>query len=55
MDDKMIGFIYYLSERNCPVSKSDANAYAEWIRKMYKVYCSKYPNGLTNGGKLMFN
>lgn len=55
MNQKMIGFIYYISERNCPVSKSDTKAYAEWIRTMYKAYCSKYPNGLTNGGKLMFN
>ena len=55
MDDKMIGFVYYISERNCPIDKSNTEAYAKWIRKMYKVYCAKYPNGLTNGDKLMFN
>lgn len=55
MNAKIIGFIYYISERNCPIDKSDTDAYAKWVKNMYITYCKKYPNGLTNGGKLMFN
>ena len=54
MNAKTIGFIYYISERNCPIDKSDTDAYAKWVKNMYIAYCKKYPNGLTNGGKLMF-
>ena len=50
----MIGFIYYISERNCPIDKSNVDAYTKWVKSMYVIYCKKYPNGLTNGGKLMF-
>lgn len=54
MNAKTIGFIYYISERNCPIDKSNIDAYAKWVKNMYIAYCKKYPNGLTNGGKLMF-
>ena len=55
MDDKMIGFIYYISERNCPIDKSNTEAYIKWVKSMYITYCKKYPKGLTNGDKLVFN
>ena len=55
MDTKIIGFVHYISERNCPIDKSDTNAYAKWVKNMYITYCKKYPNGLTNGGELMLH
>ena len=55
MDAKIIGFVYYISERNCPIDKSDTNAYAKWVKDMYIADCKKYPNGRSNGSKLMFH
>ena len=55
MNTKIIGFVHYISERNCPIDKSDNSAYTKWVKDMYITYCKKYPNGLTNGGKLMLH
>lgn len=47
MDAKMIGFICFIREQNCPLSNPSAEDYAKWIKGMYVVYCKQYPNGLT--------
>ena len=38
MDNKMIGFVYYISERNCPIDKSNAEDYAKNYFKNFKDY-----------------
>lgn len=53
MNNFTIGFLYYLKERNIDMDLNNPKKFAEQCENALKNYKRKYPQGLTNGNKII--